>query len=115
MELLAWELRRPNAVTWGLLMIGPPNYRGVMTGLARGVARPLVVVRPRLPGVRLPRVPVPHHRAAPPDRADQGPALRAVRLRACRRGRRRGGTRHARGLAGAGRGALRRGGWRWLQ
>ena len=29
MELLAWELRRPNAVTvaWGLLIIiGPPNY-----------------------------------------------------------------------------------------
>ena len=26
MEFLAWELRRPNAVTWGLLMIGPPNY-----------------------------------------------------------------------------------------
>ena len=25
MELLAWELRRPNAVTWGLLKIGPPN------------------------------------------------------------------------------------------
>ena len=26
MELLAWELRRPNAVTWGLLIIGPLNY-----------------------------------------------------------------------------------------
>ena len=26
MELLGWELRRPNAVTWGLLIIGPPNY-----------------------------------------------------------------------------------------
>ena len=27
MELLAWELRRrPNAVAWGLLVIGPPNY-----------------------------------------------------------------------------------------
>ena len=26
MELLAWELRRPNAVTWGLLIIGPPDY-----------------------------------------------------------------------------------------
>ena len=26
MELLAWELRRPDAVTWGLLLIEPPNY-----------------------------------------------------------------------------------------
>ena len=24
--LFAWELRRPNAVTWGQLIIGPPNY-----------------------------------------------------------------------------------------
>ena len=26
MELLALDLSRPNAVTWGLLIIGPPNY-----------------------------------------------------------------------------------------
>ena len=26
MELLAWEVRLPNAVTWGLLIIRPPNY-----------------------------------------------------------------------------------------
>ena len=26
MELLAWELRRPTAETWGLSIVGPPNY-----------------------------------------------------------------------------------------